>query len=47
MWKDQIFSNIFRLIDNLCSFNYNEFKNNYNDFFFDELELKKENGDPY
>ena len=33
-------------IDDLCTFNNNEFENNYKDIYPDELELKKENEDP-
>ena len=39
-------SNIFRFIDNLCNFNNDEFENNYNDIYCDELELKREDKDP-
>ena len=42
-----IFLNILGLqIDNLCTFNNDEFENNYNDIYPDELALKKENEDP-
>ena len=44
--KATIFSNIFRLIDDLCTFNKNEFENNYINIYPDELELKKENKAP-
>ena len=46
MRKVGIFSNIFRFIDDLCSFNNDEFENNFDDIYPDELELKKENEDP-
>ena len=36
----------FRIIDDLCTVNNNEFENNYNDVYHAELELKKENEDP-
>ena len=36
----RIFSNIFRFIDDLCTFNNDEFENNYDNIFPDELELK-------
>ena len=44
--KAHIFSNILRLIDDLHTFNNNEFENSYHDIYPDELELKKENEDP-
>ena len=43
MWKACIFSNIFRFIDDLYTFNNDEFENKYNDICPDERELKKEN----
>lgn len=46
MRKVGIFSNIFGFIDDLCSFNNDEFENNFDDIYPDELELKKENEDP-
>lgn len=42
--KVRVFSNIFRLIDDLCTFNNDEFGNNYIDVYLDEV--MKEN-DPY
>ena len=45
MRKAWIFLNIFRFIDDLCTFNNDEFENSYSDFYFHELELKKENKD--
>lgn len=44
--KVWIFLNSFRFIDGLCSFNNTEFKNNYNEFYPDKLELKKGNEKP-
>ena len=38
--------NIFRFLDDLHTFNNNEFENNYNDIYPSELELKKKNEDP-
>ena len=38
---------VFSFIDDLCTFNNDEFENNYNDLYPDELELKKENEDSY
>ena len=46
MRKVGIFSNIFGFIDDLCSFNNDEFENNFDYIYPDELELKKENEDP-
>ena len=43
MSKACIFSNIFRFIDDLYTFNNDEFENKYNDICPDERELKKEN----
>ena len=34
MQKARIFSNIFRFLDNLCSFNKNEFEKNFNSIYF-------------
>ena len=39
------FQIVFRFIDALFIFNNDEFGNNYNDIYSDELELKKENED--
>ena len=44
--KARIFSNIFTFIDGLCTFNNNEFENNFNDIHPRELQLKKEKKDP-
>ena len=46
MRKARIFSNIFRLVDYLCTFDNYEFENNYKNIFTDQLELKKENENP-
>ena len=43
MQKAPIFPNIFRFLDELCLFNNNEFQNNYNDIYPNELKLKKKN----
>ena len=43
--KARIFSNIFRFIDYLCTLNNDEFESNFNNFYADEMELKKENKD--
>ena len=43
--KAWIFWNIFRFINDLCSFNKSNFENNYTDIYPDKLELKKENED--
>ena len=43
LWKALIFSNIFRFMDDLCTFNNNELENDYDDSYSDELELKKDN----
>ena len=37
----------FRFIDSLCTFSNYEIKNHYNNIYPDELELKKENKDPW
>lgn len=42
----RISSNIFRFIDNPCTSNNNQFENNYQDIYPDELELEKENEYP-
>ena len=39
MRKAHIFSNIFKFIDDLFTFNSNYFENDYNDIYPDELEL--------
>ena len=44
--KARIFSNNFKFIDDLCTFNNIEFESNYNDIYPDEPELKKENSYP-
>ena len=46
MQKACILSNIFRFIDDLCTFKNDKFENNYNDIYPDELEIKKENKGP-
>ena len=43
--KVLILSNTFRFKDDLYSFNYKEFENNYNDICPGELELKRKNED--
>ena len=45
MRKARSFSNIFRFVDDLYSFNIDEFEKNCKDIYLDELELKKENED--
>ena len=45
--KKRLFSNVFRFIDGPCAFNNDEFENDYNDNYHDELELKKENEDSF
>lgn len=37
--KACIFSNVFRFMDDLCTFNNNEFENKYNGIYPDELEF--------
>ena len=44
--KTRICSNIFRFIDDICTFNNYEFRNDNNNIYADELELKNENEDP-
>ena len=44
--KGSISFKYFWFIDDLCIFNNDEFENNYNDIYANELELKKENDDP-
>ena len=44
--KRRMFSDFFTFVSRLCSLNNDEFGNNYNDIYLDELELKKENDDP-
>ena len=44
--KPEIFFKNFRFIDDLRIFKNNEFENNYDNVYFDELELKNENKDP-
>ena len=46
MQKSRIFLNIFRFIDDLYTFNNDEFESNYNDIYPNEPELQKENEDP-
>ena len=46
MQKVRTFSNIFRFIYDLCTFNNHELKNHYIDIYLDELKLRKENEDP-
>ena len=46
MQKARIFSIILRFIDHLCTFNNDEFGNNHNDVYLNELELKNEDDDP-
>ena len=43
--KAYLFPNNFRITDDLCPFSNDEFKNYYNDIYFDELKLKKGNED--
>lgn len=43
----EYFKNIFGLIDDLCTFSNKESENNYKFTYLDELELQKENKDPY
>lgn len=43
--KARIYSNIFRLVDDLCTLNNDEFENNYNKIYSDELELNKKSAD--
>ena len=43
--KTRIFLNIFSFIDDLCTFHNDEFENNYNDIYPDELELKNKKED--
>ena len=43
--KASIFPNIFRFTNGLCTFNNDEFENNYNKIYPDELQVKKENAD--
>ena len=40
------FSNIFRFIDDLYTFNDNKFENNYKDIYPDDIEIQKENENP-
>ena len=44
--KARTFSNIFRFIDDLCTFNNNKFGNNYKDIYPDDIEIQKENESP-
>ena len=44
--KARIFSNIYRFLDDLWTFNNNEFENIYKDDYFDVWELGKEIEDP-
>ena len=46
MRKAHIFSNIFKFIDDLFTFNSNYFENDYNDIYPDELELQQETENP-
>lgn len=43
--KARIFSNIFRFFDDLCTLRNDEFESNFNNFYADEMEPKKENKD--
>ena len=45
--SDDTLFNIFRFTDDLCDFNNDEFENNSNDIYTDELELKKQIEDPF
>ena len=46
MWKAHIFSNIFRIIGDLWTFNNDKFENNYNNIYPHVSELNNENGNP-
>ena len=45
--KVHMFSNIFRFIDDQCTFDNDKSGNSCNNIYPDELELKKDNEDPY
>ena len=43
MQKTRLFPNIFRLLDNLCTYNNDEYQKIYNGIYPDGLELRKGN----
>ena len=47
MRRAHLFSNIFRFVDDLCTFNNDILENNHNDIYREGQQLKRENKDPF